>query len=183
MKKTALIVIDVQNDYFPGGLWTLHNMEAVARNVALLLEHARKNNVLVVHIRHEFTTEDAPFFKPGSKGAEIHPSVINLPDEHVVLKHYINSYLKTDLKEHLDKHKIEALIICGAMSHMCVDAATRASADYGYPVCVIHDACASRNLEFNGVTVPAELVHNAFMSALGFAYADMKSTQEFLSGK
>ncbi len=183
MKKTALIVIDVQNDYFPGGLWTLHNIEAVARNVALLLDHARSHNMLVVHIRHEFATEAAPFFRPGSAGAAIHPSVINLPDEHVVVKQHINSYLNTDLKDYLDKHHIEALIICGAMSHMCVDAATRASADFGYPVCVIHDACASRDLEFNGVTVPAESVHHAFMSALGFAYAQMKSTQDFLTGK
>ncbi len=66
------------------------------------------------------------------------------------------------------------------MSHMCVDAITRASADSGYPVTVIHDACASRDLEFNGVTVPAHLAHAAFMSALGFAYARMLSTEEYI---
>ncbi len=61
-----------------------------------------------------------------------------------------------------------------------MDAVTRASADFGYPVTVIHDACASRDLEFNGVTVPANLAHAAFMSALGFAYARMMSTDEYV---
>ncbi|TPP06061.1 cysteine hydrolase family protein [Rhizobium glycinendophyticum] len=180
MSKKALIVVDIQNDYFPGGRWTLSGVEAAARNAARLIADARSAGDLVVHIRHEFPTADAPFFHPGSEGAALHPSVMNLDNEHVVLKHQINSYRDTDLKQHLDKNGVEEVVVCGNMSHMCVDAITRASADYGYPVTVIHDACASRDLEFNGVTVPAHLVHAAFMSALGFAYARMQSTEDYL---
>lgn len=180
MSKKALIVIDIQNDYFPGGKWTLAGVEDAAANAARLIADARSAGDLVVHIRHEFPTTDAPFFRPGSEGAEIHPSVRNLDSEHVVLKHQINSYRDTDLKKHLDDNGIDEVTICGNMSHMCVDAATRASADFGYPVTLIHDACASRDLEFNGVTVPANLAHAAFMSALGFAYARLQSTDEYI---
>ncbi|CAH0339304.1 cysteine hydrolase family protein [Rhizobium sp. CECT 9324] len=180
MSKKALIVVDIQNDYFPGGKWTLFGVEAAARNAARLIAEARSAGDLVVHIRHEFPTADAPFFQPGSQGAALHPSVINLDTEHVVLKHHINSYRDTDLKQHLDANGIDAVVVCGNMSHMCVDAITRASADFGYPVTVVHDACASRDLEFNGVTVPAHLAHAAFMAALGFAYARMQSTDEYL---
>jgi nicotinamidase-related amidase len=67
------------------------------------------------------------------------------------------------------------------MSHMCIDGIVRAAADLGYGVTVIHDACATRDLEFNGVVVPAAQVHAAFMSALGFAYAKVVSAEEFLS--
>ncbi|RCK34184.1 Isochorismatase [Thalassospira xiamenensis] len=180
MTKKALIVVDIQNDYFPDGKWTLSGVEAAAKNAARLIESARKAGDLVVHIRHEFQNTDAPFFKPGSKGAALHPSVMSLENEHVVLKHQINSYRDTDLKEHLDRNGITEVVICGNMSHMCVDAITRASADFGYPVTVIHDACASRDLEFDGVTVPAKYAHAAFMSALGFAYATMMSTDDYI---
>jgi nicotinamidase-related amidase len=179
--KRALIVVDIQNDYFPGGKWTLHNMDAAADNAALLIESARNNQDLVVHIRHEFPTTDAPFFAPGSEGAQINAKVKNRDGEAVIVKHQINSFRDTNLKEILDKNNVEEVVICGAMSHMCVDAVTRASNDYGFKVTVVHDACASRDLEFNGTVVPAAQAHAAFMSALGFAYATMNSTQEYLA--
>lgn len=181
--KRSLIVVDVQNDYFPNGKWTLAGIEAAADNVGRLLADARKSGDLVIHIRHEFASESAPFFTPGSEGAKIHPKAINQPEEKVILKHYVNSFRETDLKATLDQHQISDLTICGAMSHMCVDAITRASNDFGYACTVVHDACASRDMEFGGVEVPARHVHAAFMAALGFAYATMMSTDEYLASK
>ncbi|WP_118138710.1 cysteine hydrolase family protein [Oceanicella sp. SM1341] len=181
MSSTALIVIDIQNDYFPGGDWPLSGVEPAAANAARLIGKARGAGDLVVHVRHEFPTDAAPFFRPGTAGAAIHESVAPAPGEHVVLKQQINSYRDTDLKAHLDAHGVDSVVICGNMSHMCVDAATRASADFGYDVTVIHDACASRPLEFGGTTVPAEHAHAAFLSALGFAYARMMSTEEYVA--
>jgi nicotinamidase-related amidase len=182
MAMRALIVIDVQNDYFPDGRWTLSGMDAAADNVGRLLAAARKSGDLVVHIRHEFPTNDAPFFTPGSQGAQIHEKARNRDGETVVLKHQVNSFRETNLKEILDQNGIRDVVICGAMSHMCVDAATRAANDFGYQCTVVHDACASRDLEFNGVKVPAAQVHAAFMAALQFAYAKSVSTEEFLAG-
>ena len=180
MTKRALIVVDLQNDYFPGGKWTLSGVDAAADNAAQLLAAAREQGELVVHVRHEFPTQDAPFFAVGSEGAQIHPKVRSQGDEHVVVKSQINSFRETDLKEVLDRNGIKEVVICGAMSHMCVDAVTRAARDFGYEVTVIHDACATRDLEFNGVRVPAAQVHAAFMAALGFAYATMRSTSQHL---
>lgn len=181
MTQQALIVVDIQNDYFPGGKWTLHGADAAADNAARLLAAARKAGDLVIHIRHEFESEAAPFFTPGSEGAQIHPKAANLPGEPVILKHKVNSFLQTNLKEVLDAKNIEKVTIIGSMSHMCVDALTRASADLGYNATVVHDACASRDLEFNGVTVPAAQAHAAFMAALAFAYADVVSTSDYLA--
>jgi nicotinamidase-related amidase len=181
MSKTALIVIDVQNDYFPNGRWELHQMHAAADNVGTLLQHFRQAGAPVIHIRHEFTSDDAPFFAPGSEGAAIHPKAAPLAGEPVLLKHYINSFRETPLQEILQREGVGHVVICGAMSHMCVDACTRASNDFGYRVTVVHDACASRPLSFNGVEVPAEHAHAAFMAALGFAYAEMKSTAQFVA--
>ena len=180
MTKRALIIVDLQNDYFPGGKWTLTGVEAAAANAARLLQSARAAGHLVVHIRHESSNIDAPFFVPGSEGAAIAPQVINKEGEHVVLKHQINSFRDTDLKNILDTNGIEEVIIAGAMSHMCVDAITRAPVDFGYKATVIHDAVATFDMEFNGVKVPAAYVHAAFMAALGFAYATMLSTDEYI---
>src|SRR3546814_14756141 len=66
------------------------------------------------------------------------------------------------------------------MSHMCIDAATRAASDLGYRTTVVHDACATRDLEFDGQVVPAAQVHNAYMSALAFAYAKVTTADEYL---
>ena len=181
MAKQALILVDIQNDYFPQGKWPLVDADAAADNAVRLLKAFRDAGDSVVYIRHEFTSSEAPFFTPGSEGAKLHPKILNRADEPVVLKHFVNACRETELKSILDEQGIKELVIVGSMSHMCVDGITRAAADFGYTVTVIHDACASRDLEFNGVTVPAAQVHAAFMSALGFAYASVISTDEVLA--
>jgi nicotinamidase-related amidase len=183
MPKRALVLIDIQNDYFPGGKWTLSGIDAAADNAANLLAAARAAGDLVIHVRHEFPAADAPFFAAGTGGAQIHHKVQQLPAETVVTKHQVNSFRETDLKAILDQHGIEELIICGAMSHMCVDAGVRAASDLGYKCIVVHDACATRDQEFEGTVVPAADVHAAFMSALRFGYAQLITTEEYLNGQ
>ena len=180
MTKRALIVVDIQNDYFPGGKWTLSGIEAAADNAARVIEAARAAGELIIHIRHEIEGDDAPFFAAGSKGAQIHPKALNRDDERVILKHYPNAFRETDLKQVLDRNAIDELVIVGNMSHMCIDATSRAAHDFGYKVTVVHDACAARDLEFNGVKVAAAEVHAAFMAALGSAYATLLSTDALL---
>lgn len=182
MSKRALILIDIQNDYFDGGKWTLEAMQLATSNAARVLAGARAAGDKVIHVRHEFGSDDAPFFAPGSTGARIHEQVQPLPDEPVVLKHQVNAFLGTDLKAQLDADGIEQVTLVGAMSHMCIDAAARASSDFGYATTVIHDACATRNQEFEGQAIPAAQVHGAYMAALAFAYARVISTEQYLAG-
>lgn len=181
MTKTALVIVDLQNDYFSGGKFELEGTAAAASNAVRLLESFRAKGLPVVHVRHEFPTEDAPFFAPNSEGAKVHTSVQEIEGEPVVLKHQINSFRETNLKQILDSAEVDSVLICGTMSHMCIDAVTRAAADYGFQCSIAHDACATLGLEFNGTTVPASHVHAAFMSALGFAYAKVASTDELLT--
>ena len=181
MSHRALVLIDIQNDYFPGGKWPLSGIESAADNAARVLAAARAAGDLVVHVRHEFPSTEAPFFLPGSEGARIHPKVREQAGERVVLKHHVNSFRETDLKQILDDHGIKDVVICGAMSHMCVDAGTRAASDLGYQCVVVHDACATRDQEFESKVVPAAEVHAAFMAALRFGYAKLVSTEEYLA--
>jgi nicotinamidase-related amidase len=182
MTHTALLLIDFQNDYFSEGKWPLNGAKQAAEQGVKLLAEFRSKGLPVVHVRHEFLTDDAPFFIAGSEGAKIHPSVAAREGEPVILKHKPNSFRDTELQAVLTQLKIHNLIIVGAMSHMCIDAGVRAAVDLGYGVSVAHDACATRDLEFNGITVPAAQVHAAFMAALTPSYATVSSTAELLNG-
>ncbi|MDO5638991.1 MAG: cysteine hydrolase family protein [Neisseria sp.] len=183
MADTALLIIDFQNDYFPGfpgAKWPLAGTEAAAANGAALLAKFRAQGLPVFHVRHEFPNADAPFFQPGSEGAQIHAGMAPLEGEAVIVKQQINSFRDTGLQQQLQQAGIRRLVIVGAMSHMCIDAATRAAADFGYECLVAHDACATLDMAFDGVNVPAAQVHAAFMAALQFGYAKVESTEALL---
>jgi nicotinamidase-related amidase len=178
--SSALLIVDIQNDYFPGGRMTLHGVDRAAENASKLLHHFRKAGRNVFHVQHTWEDASAPFFVAGTPGAEIHESVTPQPGEVVVVKHFPNSFRESILLDELRRAGVERLTICGAMSHMCIDATTRAAADYGFNCAVAHDACATREVEFEGKKVAAPDVHAAYMSALGFAYAKVIPTAETL---
>lgn len=181
MNKQALIIVDIQNDYFPGGKRVLDGIEKAAVNAVQALAAARAAGNLVVHVRHEFPDPDAPFLASGSSGARPYSGTAELPGEPVVIKQQINAFRDTELQKILQQYAIEHLIIVGNMTHICVDAIVRAAADSGYAVTVLHDACATHDQHFNGITVPAAQTHAAFMSALAFGYAKVISTDAHLS--
>jgi nicotinamidase-related amidase len=180
MDKTALILVDIQNDYFPGGKMTLEGVEAACANAARLLRHFRDKRLPVFHIRHLATRPGATFFLPDTPGSEIHPSVAPMPGETLVVKHFPNSFRETILRQHLKDAGITSVAACGAMSHMCIDATVRAACDLGFQCRVAHDACATRALTFGQETAPAAKVQAAFMAALSAAYAQVLSTEELI---
>jgi len=181
MSKRAVIVIDLQNEYLPTGKLPLTGIEAAVSNAAKVIADARASGVPVIHVRHEFANADAPFFVPGSDGVKIQAAVAPRDGETVIVKNFPNSFRETNLARLLDERRVEEVVVVGAMSHMCVDAGVRAAADLGYSVTVLHDACATLDLEFGGVKVPAPQVHAAMMAGFAFAYATVKSTEEYLA--
>ena len=178
--NNCLIVIDLQNDYFPGGTMELAGINAAATNARLLLNTYRAAKSPVIHIRHIAARPGATFFLPETHGSEINRLVIPLADEPVVVKNFPNSFRDTALLEILKKEKPDHLVICGAMSHMCIDATTRAAFDLGFNCIVAEDACATRDLIFRGRAIKASEVHASFMAALSAPYAKVISTKEII---
>ncbi|MDX1593565.1 MAG: cysteine hydrolase family protein [Gammaproteobacteria bacterium] len=168
---TALLIVDLQNDYFPGGALPLVGAEHAAERAAELLERCREAGRPPIHVRHLATRPGATFFLPDTPGAEIHAAVRPRTGEPVVEKHLPNAFRDTVLQTLLADLGVDELVICGAMSHMCIDATTRAAFDLGYRCSVAADACATRDLEFDGRRVAAADVHAAFMAALAQPYA------------
>ncbi len=177
----ALILIDIQNDYFPQGAMELVDMTRAADNAVQLLAQFRARGAPIVHIQHLSVRPGSTFFLPGTRGAEHHASVQPASGEAVVPKNFPNSFRASALQETLQTAGVDALVIVGAMSHMCIDATTRAAFDLGYQCSVAADACATRNLVFNAQTIAAAHVHGAFMAALSAPYARVASTAELLS--
>lgn len=178
--STALLLIDIQNDYFPGGRMEVVNSQEAAEAAARLLACFRKETWPVYHIQHISTRPTATFFLPGTPGADIHHTVLPLPGEPVITKHYPNSFRETGLLERLQADGINQLLICGMMTHMCVDATVRAAFDLGFACTIAQDACATRELVFNNRPIPADQVHGAFLAALGAVYAELKGTDEII---
>lgn len=180
MATTALILIDIQNDYFPGGKWEVSGMTDAADKASRLLLAARETGDVVIHVRHEIPTDNPPFFEKGSKGADIEARVAPSENELVITKNFPNSFRETRLKESLDAASIQNVIICGAMSQMCIDGTARAAADFGYNTTVVADACAAKEQMYEGTTVPAPLVHATIMASLG-TYATIIKTDDYLN--
>jgi len=175
----ALLLIDIQKEYFENGALELVNPIAASENAKKLLENFRRKNNTVVHVQH-ISPEGIPFFVSGTEGVEIHENVKPLTGEKVITKQFPNSFRDTDLLEYLKSNNITHLVIAGMMTHMCIDAGTRAAFDYGFECAVIADACATRDLQIKGQNVNAADVQNAFLAALEFSYSKILTTEEYL---
>jgi len=178
--KTALLVIDIQKDYFPDGKYPLVNPLEAAQKAYMILQCFRESGNPHVHIQHISLEPDATFFISGDRGTDIHDSAAHFEGEPIVYKHEPNSFLNTNLLELLQSWDIERVVITGMMTHMCVDATARAASDLGFQVIVAEDACATRDLKYGDTTIPAELVHKAFLAALK-SYGKVMKSEEILA--
>ncbi len=169
-QEQALLIIDIQYFYFPGGDMALVDPEKAASNAGILLDHFRERDDLVLHVRHNY-----------SPGGEIYDLVKPLNDEYVLTKNEVNAFLGTSLDSILKANSIMELVLCGMQTHMCMEAATRAAADLGYNCIVVEDACATRNLKYGDKLVAASDVHLSTLATLR-SYAKIITTLEYLEG-
>jgi nicotinamidase-related amidase len=181
MMSSALLLLEIQNDYFPGGRMPLEKIMEACQRAQEVLHYYREKKFMTIHLQHVSTRPDAIHFLPCTKGVEFHADVQPIQQEMVIKKHYPNSFKDTALLNHLIKKQINHIVVAGMMTHMCVEATVRAAYDFGLSCTVLSDACATKNLEFNNMLIPAQTVHNAFLAALQPLYANVVSVREFLN--
>ena len=179
MFDTALLVIDLQRDYFPGGKFELPGIERAVERAAVLATLFRTNGMPVIHIRHFELDPAVGFLLEGTPGAEIDPRVAPQGEDMLITKNYPNAFRDTTLARILHVLGAKELFFCGAMSNLCIDSTVRAAFDMGYRCTVVEDACAACDLEFAGNVIPAEQVHGAFMAALASAYGEVVDLRTF----
>lgn len=178
--NSAIILIDIQNDYFPGGRYELYQTEQAAANAKQALHFFRSNGLPVYHVQHISLQEGASFFLPGTAGAEIHQSVKPEPEEKVFVKHAPNAFFQTGLADALVSRQIGHIVVCGMMTHMCIDTSVRAARDHGLSVMLLQDACTTRDSIWGGKIIPAATVHDTFMASLHGSFAQVTPTKALL---
>ncbi len=179
--STGLLVIDVQNDYFPGGRMEVPGSPGVAERTASLLRAFREGGRPVLHLQHVSNRPGATFLLPDTPGVGIHPAAAPRAGEVVVQKHFPNGFRDTRLLEALRAAGVDRLVLCGMMTQMCVDATTRAAFDLGFRCELAADACAARPATFAGRTIEAADVHAAFLAALGSVYAKVAPAADLIA--
>jgi len=168
-QRSALLLIDIQDFYFPGGRSALVEPEKAAQNAAILLDHFRKENLPVIHVRHN-----------AEQGGMIRNIVKPLLGEMVFSKDEVNCFVGTGLLDSLRSNQIDTLVICGMQTHMCVEAATRAAGDFGFKCILVQDACATKDLVFGTITIKASDVHFSTLATLR-SYAKITDSATWLS--
>lgn len=146
MSRTALIVIDVQNDYFPGGAFPLHGTEAALQATLQAMAAAQRAGVPVVLVQHvaDASKGVAPLFNAGTPGVEIHPQVrAAAPDALVVVKRRADSFRGTTLASTLQALGVDAIVLAGMMTHNCVTHTALSKAAERYHVSVLPAASAT----------------------------------------
>lgn len=177
----ALVLVDIQNEYFKGGKMELHRPEQAAENAARALGYFRAAGLPVFHVRHVNDRPGASTFLPGSPSADIHASVAPIKGEPVVVKRKPSSFLGTGLAEELRRLGIGHIVVCGMMSHMCIDTTVRSAQEHGFTATVLEDACTTMNLAWQGAALPAETVHSVIMASLNGMFARVQATGDYLA--
>lgn len=165
--KPALLVIDVQNEYFaPDGIWALPDAEAALANIQRLIAAARAAGAPVIHITHESLDPAGPVFKPGSRNIEMREGITVLPGERRIVKHFPGAFTPTPLEAYLRQAAVDTVIVSGFMTHMCCDTTTRQAKERFFAALFAADATATRDLKLNGERVPHRQVHETTLAVM-----------------
>jgi len=181
---TAVVTIDIQLDYFPGGRFPLWRARHALKRNRQLLVWARQRGLPIFHVQHFTLRPGARFLQDGTPGTALHPGLAIQDGEPVIAKHFPNSFRDTNLEQSLRERGITTVIWTGMISWMCVDTTVRAAFDLGFKNILIHDATASGPLLRNvggwpGIVWPWRL-QSSFMAALGAFHAQVLGLRDFL---
>jgi nicotinamidase-related amidase len=182
MTKRALIVIDVQNEYFEQGALPISDPPTATSlaNIARAMDAASASGVPVIVVRHGASEPAAESFAPGSETWQLHPEIERRSRDHLIEKELPGSFTGTSLGDVLDAGEIDTVSITGYMTHMCVDTTARQAAHRGLSVEILHDATGTLPLANSGGSATGEELHRSTLVAQGQFFADVLSTDDWV---
>ncbi|KAF0864116.1 cysteine hydrolase family protein [Pseudomonas sp. LD120] len=180
VNKTALLVIDFQNEYFSGRMPIPDGAAALAKTRELI-KFADSHQMPVYHVQHVAPAGSAVFAIDGET-VKFHKDMQPRAKDVVLQKTTVSVFGSTDLNAQLKKAGIDTLIISGLMTHACVAGAARDAAPLGYNVLVASDATATRAItRFNGQSVDKDSLHNAALAEVEDTFGDVMSTEHIIN--
>ena len=177
----ALLVIDVQNEYFEGGKMPITYPTNSFENIKETMRAARKNGIPIILIQHTETWEQADSFRPGTRQHEIHPEVLEIGGDITIEKHKPSSFHETSLDSHLKEHNINTITICGFMTQMCCDTTARQGAHMGYQVNFLSDATGTLDFTNNAGHVSAKVLHETTLVTQAFAFSKVMTSADWIA--
>ncbi|BDV41697.1 isochorismatase [Geotalea uraniireducens] len=178
--KRALLVIDVQNEYFTGVLPVVYPPGSLA-NILAAMDAATAAGMPVVVIRHGAAAPDAPAFRRGGPAWELHPEVARRPFELLLEKSLPGSFTATNLEAWLRERQIETVVICGYMTQMCCDTTSREAFHRGFTVEFLSDATGTLAFSNSAGSVTAEELHRAVLVTQQLRFATVLPTAAWLA--
>ena len=177
--ERALLVIDVQNEYFTGALPITHPAGHLETILRVMDESAGK--IPIVIIQHHFPQPDKPFFQRGSDGWQLHPEVAKRPRDLLVEKTLPGSFTGTPLEDWLRERGIQTMAIAGYMTHMCCDTTARQAVHRGFAVEFLRDATGTLPLSNSAGQVTAEELHRSILCAQQMLLSEVITADDWLS--
>lgn len=178
--KRALLVIDVQNEYFTGKLPVCYPADTLP-NVLAAIDAAKEAGIPVVIVQHTMTSPGASAFVKGSDGWELHDAVKGIEVDHYVEKNLPSSFVGTDLQAWLDGNGIDTVVISGYMTQFCCDTTAKYAMHLGYNVEFLSDATATLGFENEAGRVSAEELHRAILVQQAARFSHVLPTEAWIA--
>jgi len=179
-QKTALLVIDVQNEYFDGK-WPVPDGPQALEQIERAIDASQRTNATVIYVQHAVSKPERGVFIPGSHGFALHPRLHPRATDTRIVKNYPGSFTKTKLEDTLRQHGIETLVISGYMTHMCCDTTAREGFQRDFRVLFLDDATATRDSQHATLgKVDHRELHRATLITQASMFAQVLSTSEFV---
>jgi nicotinamidase-related amidase len=177
--KRALIVIDVQNEYFTGKLPVTYPEDSF-QNIHNAIDSANKNEIPVILIQHSKLEEDAVTFKKGSHEHDIHEEILKRDYDIIIEKNLPGSFTGTELESWLKENNIDIVTICGYMTQMCCDTTARQAMHLGFNVEFLNDATGTLDISNSAGEINAEELHKAVLITQAMIFSKVVSTKEWI---
>lgn len=174
--KRALLIVDVQNEYF-SGLLPITHPQGHLNNILRVMDVAKTNGIPIIVIQHTFPQPEMPFFKKGTQEWDLHPEIQSRPHDFMIEKNLPGSFTGTDLESWLRNEKVDKIVIAGYMTHMCCDTTARQAVHRGFTVEFLSDATGTLPLKNEAGEVSAEELHRSILCAQQMLISEVISTE------
>jgi nicotinamidase-related amidase len=178
--KRALLVIDVQNEYFPGGALPIIHPQNHLENILETMDAAKRDEVTTIVVRHHQPDPNSPLFCKGSKNWELHPEVASRHHDLLLDKQLPGSFTNTGLEMFLRERGIDTVSIAGYMTQICCDTTAREAMHRGFTVEFLSDATGTLDVENSAGSVKADDLHKAILVAQQMFISEVISKDEFI---
>jgi nicotinamidase-related amidase len=179
-KKRALLVIDVQNEYFEGGALPVTYPQNSHANILSTIKAAQAAGIPIVMVQHTATAKGAKAFVKNTQGWQLHASVKNAKVTHYIEKTMPSSFVGTDLESWLRKEGIDTVVVSGYMTQHCCDTTARYAKHLGFDVEFLSDATGTLDFANKGGKASAEEIHRSTLVEQAFRFSDVISTKEWI---